>query len=132
MDLYLCDYHNRDLDLHGYVNTHPQITCKACRAHGFFSPAAVRRYEARYFKRVAIYTRRIGYPDTLLVILDEEMEDFARRIAPKSDFTFKEIRILDTNVVYSYNAKTLPKPLEAATLEDSRREWDKAPWYVRS
>jgi hypothetical protein len=129
--LYLCFHHNADGDERGWINKEPEITCQACRAQGYFAEEEIEEYVRTSYKRVAIYRRRTGYPDTLHVILDDDDSIFeAERIAPRGTFRFKEIRFHDPHLDGA-NTRVLDKPRDGKTLHDTRHDWDRAPASIR-
>ena len=125
---YLCLYHSYDGPFKDSVNTKPEINCQCCRAEGYFTKAQIEEYERTCFRLVAIFKRSLGYPERLHVIMaDGDTEEEARRIGPKGSFKFVSLSRCDPYVTFDDNTIVLQKSQGTQTLEDTRREWDKAP-----
>jgi hypothetical protein len=122
----VCYFHDFDLDERGWRNTHPEISCRACRSDGYFSKEQINKYFAAHFRFTAIYTRRVGYPEQLNVImLPNDRLYEAERIAPRGGgFHLDEIVFTDPYVHLGNNTITLIKPPSGKTLQDIREKWD--------
>ncbi len=128
MESYLCIYHNYDGPFKGPVNKNPEITCQACRAGGYFTHAQIEEYERKYYRLVAVFRRRLGYPEKVHVIMDDgDSEEEARRIGPRGRFILDSLDRRDPYVAYDNNTIVLKKPEGDQTLEDTRKDWDHAP-----
>ena len=74
--MYLCSYHNSDLDELGHQHKHPEIACQACRAMNIFSEDKLKAYkDENYCLYAEFRSKELGNPETAKVIFGEFIDD---------------------------------------------------------
>ncbi len=109
MSLYLCNYHNNDLEYYGVPigkgqHHEPEITCQCCRKN-FFTEEEVKNYENKNFCNYIEFSRSSGFPERLRVVIDDVNES----LEMPAGFEGSEKKFGNPHVVSDNNTRFIQK-----------------------